>query len=219
MEGNPFVRYAAYSFSADGPIVSPAAEGMLVIPSAPHAAFNRALFLSSGEKLALEVLPSSGELAVEADGLVVGARASRRRRGPDGAAGRGAGGPARRWEKAAEMSVDLVVTAFPIPEQRAEVVAAFETASTQVHDEPGVELYALHEGPDRLFVIEKYESEQARAEHAKGAALADLLSALQGKLRAGLDVQVLVPHPAESVQKGVAVTPGHEGRLVIELRI
>jgi NAD+ kinase len=62
----------AYSFSAGGPIVSPAAEGMLVIPSAPHSAFNRALFLSCGEKLALEVLPSSGELAVEADGLVVG---------------------------------------------------------------------------------------------------------------------------------------------------
>jgi NAD+ kinase len=85
VEGHLFVRYAAdavivatptgstaYNFSAGGPIVSPSAEGLLVTPAAPHSAFNRALFLSSGEKLALEVLPSSGELAVESDGRVVG---------------------------------------------------------------------------------------------------------------------------------------------------
>ncbi|MFE2427646.1 NAD(+)/NADH kinase [Streptomyces sp. NPDC059373] len=85
VEGHPFVSYAAdavivatptgstaYSFSAGGPIVSPSAEGLLVTPVAPHSAFNRSLFLSSGEKLALEVLPSSGELAVEADGRLVG---------------------------------------------------------------------------------------------------------------------------------------------------
>jgi NAD+ kinase len=85
VEGHPFVRYAAdavvvatptgstaYSFSAGGPIVSPNAEGLLVVPVAPHSAFNRALFLSGGEKLALEVLPTSGELAVEADGRLVG---------------------------------------------------------------------------------------------------------------------------------------------------
>jgi quinol monooxygenase YgiN len=80
------------------------------------------------------------------------------------------------------MSVVVVVTAFPIPEHRAEVVAAFEAAIARVHDEPGVDLYALHEGPDRLVMIEKHESEQARSEHAKAAALADLRSALQGKL-------------------------------------
>jgi NAD+ kinase len=85
VEGNPFVRYAAdavivatptgstaYSFSAGGPIVSPSAEGLLVTPVAPHSAFNRSLFLSSGEKLALTVLPVSGQLAVEADGIMVG---------------------------------------------------------------------------------------------------------------------------------------------------
>ncbi|MFJ6215845.1 NAD(+)/NADH kinase [Streptomyces sp. NPDC092296] len=85
VDGHPFVRYAAdavivatptgstaYSFSAGGPIVSPSAEGLLVTPVAPHSAFNRALYLSAGEKLVLTVLPHSGELAVEADGRVVG---------------------------------------------------------------------------------------------------------------------------------------------------
>ena len=100
------------------------------------------------------------------------------------------------------MSVVVVVTAFPLPEHRAEVVAAFEEAIARVHDEPGIELYALHDGRDRLVMIEKYESEQARSEHAKGAALADLRSALRGKLSSDLDAQVLVPHPAGNAQKG-----------------
>jgi NAD+ kinase len=62
----------AYNFSAGGPLVSPNAEGLLVTPAAPHSAFNRALFLSAAERLTLTVLPTSGELAVEADGIVVG---------------------------------------------------------------------------------------------------------------------------------------------------
>ena len=56
------------------------------------------------------------------------------------------------------MSVVVVVTAFPLPGRRAEVIAAFEEAMARVHYEPGVEIYALHEGPDRLVMIEKYES-------------------------------------------------------------
>ena len=100
------------------------------------------------------------------------------------------------------MSVVVVVTAFPVPEHRAEVVAAFKAAIARVHDEPGVEIYALHEGRDRLVMIENYESEQARSEHVKGAALADLRSALQGKLSSGLDAQILAPHPAGNAQQG-----------------
>lgn len=83
VEGKPFVRYSAdaiivstptgstaYNFSAGGPIVSPRAQGLLVTPVAPHSSFNRALFLSCGEELALEVLPGSATLAVEVDGEV-----------------------------------------------------------------------------------------------------------------------------------------------------
>jgi quinol monooxygenase YgiN len=82
------------------------------------------------------------------------------------------------------------------------VITAFKAAIKRVNDEPGVELYALHEGPDRLVMIEKYTSEQAPSEHRKGAALADLRSALDGKLSTDLDAQVFVPHPAGNPQKG-----------------
>jgi quinol monooxygenase YgiN len=72
----------------------------------------------------------------------------------------------------------VVVTAFPLPEHRAKVIAAFEAAIARVHGEPSVEHYALHEGPDQLVMIEKYESGQARSEHLKGATHAGLRSAL-----------------------------------------
>src|SRR5919204_4960973 len=81
VQGDPFVRYSAdavivatstgstaYSFSAGGPIVSPRVEGILVIPAAAHSAFNRAIMLSADEAVALDLLPVSGQLAVEVDG-------------------------------------------------------------------------------------------------------------------------------------------------------
>jgi quinol monooxygenase YgiN len=51
-------------------------------------------------------------------------------------------------------------------------------------------------------MIEKYESEQLRSEHLKGAALADLRSELAGKLASDLDAQILRPHAAGDAQKG-----------------
>ncbi|MCA2222457.1 NAD(+)/NADH kinase [Nonomuraea aurantiaca] len=82
---DPFVRYAAdavivatttgstaYSFAAGGPIVSPRVEALLVVPAAAHSSFNRALVLPADEEVTLELLPTSGRLAVEVDGAVLG---------------------------------------------------------------------------------------------------------------------------------------------------
>jgi quinol monooxygenase YgiN len=100
------------------------------------------------------------------------------------------------------MSVVVVATAFPAPEHRAEVIKAFESAIERVHNEPGVELYALNEGKDRLVMIEKYESDEAFADHGRSPALADLVAALAGKLTGKLDVQVLTPHPVGDPGRG-----------------
>ena len=82
-DGNQFVSYAAdaivvatpagstaYSFSAGGPIVSPAVEALLITPASPHSAYNRGLVCSVNDRLALELLPDSGDLALEVDGQV-----------------------------------------------------------------------------------------------------------------------------------------------------
>jgi NAD+ kinase len=85
VEGRNFVNYAAdavivatptgstaYSFSAGGPIVSPNVEGLLVSAAAAHSSFNRSLMLATDERLELDVLPGSGRLAVEVDGVIKG---------------------------------------------------------------------------------------------------------------------------------------------------
>ncbi|HEV7649828.1 MAG TPA: NAD(+)/NADH kinase [Actinophytocola sp.] len=83
--GHDFVSYAAdavivatptgstaYSFSAGGPITSPAVEALLVTPAAPHSAYSRGVVLSVHDTLMLDILPASGRLAVEVDGEVAG---------------------------------------------------------------------------------------------------------------------------------------------------
>jgi NAD+ kinase len=83
--GHEFVSYAAdavivatptgstaYSFSAGGPITSPAVEALLVTPAAPHSAYSRGIVLSVHDTVTLDILPSSGRLAVEVDGEVAG---------------------------------------------------------------------------------------------------------------------------------------------------
>jgi NAD+ kinase len=85
VEGKNFVSYAAdavivstptgstaYSFSAGGPIVSPNVEGLIVSASAAHSSFNRSLMLALQERLELDVLPTSGRLAIEVDGIIEG---------------------------------------------------------------------------------------------------------------------------------------------------
>jgi len=81
--GQPFVSYAAdavivstptgstaYSFSAGGPIMSPSVEALLVTPAAPHSAYNRGIVISVADPVTLELLPTSGRLAIEVDGQV-----------------------------------------------------------------------------------------------------------------------------------------------------
>ena len=85
LEGKNFVSYAAdavivatptgstaYSFSAGGPIVSPNVEGLIVTASAAHSSFNRPLMPALSERLDLDVLPTSGRLAIEVDGIIEG---------------------------------------------------------------------------------------------------------------------------------------------------
>ena len=44
----------------------------VVVPAAAHSAFNRALVLSADEEVTLDVLPTSGQLALEVDGTIGG---------------------------------------------------------------------------------------------------------------------------------------------------
>src|ERR1700759_4382821 len=85
IDGELLVRYAsdgviaatpqgstAYAFAAGGPLVSPRAQGMIVMPDAPHGLFNRAVVLAEGERLGIEILPTSAPVSIECDGRLLG---------------------------------------------------------------------------------------------------------------------------------------------------
>jgi NAD+ kinase len=85
IDGELLVRYAsdgviaatpqgstAYAFAAGGPLVSPRARGMIIMPDAPHGLFNRAVVLAEGERLGIEVLRRSAPVSLERDGRLVG---------------------------------------------------------------------------------------------------------------------------------------------------
>jgi NAD+ kinase len=85
IDGELLVRYAsdgviaatpqgstAYAFAAGGPLVSPRAHGMIVMPDAPAGLFNRAVVLAEGESLGIEILRSSAPVSIERDGQLLG---------------------------------------------------------------------------------------------------------------------------------------------------
>ena len=91
-------------------------------------------------------------------------------------------------------AVVVVATIRPLPEHRAEVIAAMEKVIADVHaHDDGCLLYALNEGDNRLVMVEKWSSAEA---------LDELNQALSGRLEAGLDVQILRPHPAGTPDQG-----------------
>jgi NAD+ kinase len=85
IDGELLVRYAsdgviaatpqgstAYAFAAGGPLVSPRAQGMIVMPDAPHGLFNRAVVLAERERLGIAVLRGSAPVSIEVDGQLHG---------------------------------------------------------------------------------------------------------------------------------------------------
>jgi quinol monooxygenase YgiN len=101
------------------------------------------------------------------------------------------------------MAVVVVATLRPLPDRRAEVIAVMDDVIARVHaEDEGCLLYALHEGPDQLVMVEKWSTPEALAAHGRGAAIAELGKRLNGLVDGASDIQVLQPHPAGTPDQG-----------------
>ena len=100
------------------------------------------------------------------------------------------------------MSVVVVATITPKPDQVDAVREAILAAVPKVHAEPGCELYALHEGTGHFVMGERWESAAALRAHGAAEALTTLGGQLAGKLDGPLDVRRLSPVPAGEAAKG-----------------
>jgi quinol monooxygenase YgiN len=102
-----------------------------------------------------------------------------------------------------ETEIIVVATLLPAEGRRDDVQAALTAAIQRVHaEDPQILLYALHSGPDRFVMIEKYTDQAALGAHAKSERLAGLVAALDGALAEPMDVQVLSAVPVGDPAKG-----------------
>ena len=80
---------------------------------------------------------------------------------------------------------------------------ALRPAIAAVHEEPGCQLYAIHDAPDGTIVmIEKWTSVGDLDDHGAGEAVRALNGSLQGLLASPTEVTRLVPLPAGSEDQG-----------------
>ena len=100
------------------------------------------------------------------------------------------------------MSVVVVATITPKPDQLDAVREAILAAVPKVHAEPGCELYALHEGKGHFVMVERWESPEALRAHGTAEALTTLGGLLAHKLDGPLDVRRLTAVPAGDAAKG-----------------
>ncbi|HVD28640.1 MAG TPA: putative quinol monooxygenase [Mycobacteriales bacterium] len=100
------------------------------------------------------------------------------------------------------MSVVVVATITPKPDQVEAVREAILAAVPKVHAEPGCELYAVHEGKGHFVMVERWESPEALKAHGSAEALTTLGGQLADKLAAPLDVRRLTAVPAGDAVKG-----------------
>jgi quinol monooxygenase YgiN len=100
------------------------------------------------------------------------------------------------------VSVVVVATITPKPDQIDAVREAILAAVPKVHAEPGCELYAVHEGKGHFVMVERWESPEALKAHGSAEALTTLGGQLADKLEAPLDVRRLTAVPAGDAVKG-----------------
>ncbi|WP_448625511.1 putative quinol monooxygenase [Geodermatophilus sp. URMC 64] len=100
------------------------------------------------------------------------------------------------------MPVVVVATITPKPGEEDAVREALLSAIPQVHEEPGCELYALHEGDGEFWMVERWESPEALRAHGSAPALTGLGAALAGKVQGPPVVRRLTAVPAGDGRKG-----------------
>jgi quinol monooxygenase YgiN len=100
------------------------------------------------------------------------------------------------------MPVVIVASFTAKPDSVDTVRGACEKAIAAVHDEPGCELYSLHQTGDTFVFIEQWADADALAAHGKAPAFGELFGAIGDHLDGAPDLKILEPIPAGDPAKG-----------------
>jgi quinol monooxygenase YgiN len=100
------------------------------------------------------------------------------------------------------MPVVVVASFTAKPESTAVVRSACMAAIEAVHDEPGCELYSLHQTGDTFVFIEQWADADALKVHGTAPAIGVLFGAIGEHLSGAPDIKMLKPVPAGDPAKG-----------------
>jgi len=98
--------------------------------------------------------------------------------------------------------VVVVATMTAKPESVDAVRDACKTAIEEVHDEPGCQLYSLHEANGTFVVVEQWADEEALKTHSTAPAIGKLFGAVGALLDGNPDIKMLTPVVAGDPAKG-----------------
>ncbi len=100
------------------------------------------------------------------------------------------------------MPVTVVATMTAKPDSVDAVRDACVTAIEAVHDEPGCELYSLHEADGTFVFVEQWADADALAAHGAAPAVGTLFGTIGEHLDGAPDIKVLSPVVAGDPAKG-----------------
>ncbi|MET0897838.1 MAG: putative quinol monooxygenase [Mycobacterium sp.] len=100
------------------------------------------------------------------------------------------------------MPVTVVATFAVKPESVDTVRDACKRAIAVVHEEPGCELYSLHEGENTFVFVEQWADADALKTHGTAPGVTGLFGEIGEHLAGAPDIKMLQPVPAGDPAKG-----------------
>jgi quinol monooxygenase YgiN len=100
------------------------------------------------------------------------------------------------------MPVVVVATITVKPESVDTVREILTRAVKDVHDEPGCQLYSLHEAGDTFVFVEQWADADALKTHSTAPAIGKMFAAAGEHLAGAPDIKTLQPVPAGDPGKG-----------------
>lgn len=96
----------------------------------------------------------------------------------------------------------VVATMTVRPESVATMRDILTRAVEEVHDEPGCQLYSLHQTGETFVFIEQWADDEALKAHSTAPAIGRMLAAAGEHLTGAPDIKLLAPVPAGDPDKG-----------------
>ena len=96
----------------------------------------------------------------------------------------------------------VVATMTVKPESVDAVRDILTSAVDEVHDEPGCQLYSLHQAGETFVFIEQWADAEALKTHSSAPAIGKMFAAAGEHLAGAPDIKILQPVPAGNPDKG-----------------